>query len=543
MAEDIETNQLPIEEVIITKPNKKRHIWWRILLAILVVIITPVALVYGLLFDSKTGKAEKVDNFNMQQFGANAVIDGFSYTKSDKKFSIRMGEMQLNSLLYDAKQKIPDAAKQFIPKVYCEIDVENNEYNFYVDGEVPMFKTRVCLCTKLTDYGDYLEFKITDVKAGRIGGLDWVVKKYVPKSTIEDVFKNTGLSFKFDLENMCLTYSKNDMLKDMTTMMGGVSQSDNLFVSLFNQLNELNLITAGSGNDGVDNYLALDVNLESLAKNANYVRTDETLMHAAIKGSMNDAINEMKEDPNSIDSTAASSIVQHIIDELPIVEYAKTNYGASYLQEEASKKSEDGGPFTVNVIPDMADPRVEGITYVTREQIDNFILSTGIVGKTTGFYNKDSKKFAYITINDMYANIRNGAIDFVITLDMNGLDTFIIMPTSVVPTTNDVNYKLDLQIGNILLGENEVSTSDLANKLMNEYLKPALSSGDGLLKVSDDNKTLTLDFEKSYKAGMSNYPALSAYTNVTKFAVSSIGTDKDDNAAYIGVEFIVKTTI
>jgi len=66
-----------------------------------------------------------------------------------------------------------------------------------------------------------------------------------------------------------------------------------------------------------------------------------------------------------------------------------------------------------------------------------------------------------------------------------------------------------------------------------------------LIRVSDDSKTLTLNLKDSFDAGMAQYPALAAYSNVKKFVIAPFGVDKDDDTAKITVEFEAgpKTTI
>jgi len=531
-------------EVIIKKPKKKRHAWWRILVAVLVVILIPVGLVYGLLFDPNSKAVQYDETFDVKKFGSNVIIDGFSYTKDEKVFAIRLSELELNSLLHSALGQMPDVAKQFVPAAYCEIDSDNNIYDFYVEGVVPMFKTRACLSTSLEDCGDYFKFVIKDVTVGRVGGLQWVIKKYVPANAFDEYFLKTGLSFQFDMENLCIKYNKSDMMADMTKMMGGIS-SDNLFVTMFDEFLSMNLIQVGSGKSDTEKYLGLGVNLSPLAENENYVKEDETVLHKAITSLLDKSYikEEIIGDNESIvDSTSFSNAVQEHIDNLPEMQMVKAAYGTTYLQESASTKVDDGGPFKAEAHIDYVDPLesyVDGGTRVTVEQLNNFLASTGIIGKTTGFYNKDSKKFAYVTINDMYANMYEGHLDFVVTLCLNGLDIYIILPTTVQGGTGDVNYKVVLEIGELMLGTMKVTTHALQSQLMADYLVGALSTGDGLLEISDDCRTITLNFETAYKQGMAQFPELATYTNVTKFGAKIYGDDKDDDDAYIGMEFKV----
>ena len=196
-----------------TKRKKKLHGFPKFLViflcSILGLALILVGLSYALFFDSATKTTDVRDNFANEQVVQEVLVDSFDNTSTKKAVSIELTENVIDQLLYNTG--IENASKWDALKtsLYCTID--DNNYNFYLQLTVPLFKTRAVIQTTLeeNENSDFI-FTIKDIKLGRLG-LYNIVAGVIPESaikTVEDKMKEAGLEVKIDLKEQKMVLTK-----------------------------------------------------------------------------------------------------------------------------------------------------------------------------------------------------------------------------------------------------------------------------------------------------------------------------------------------
>ena len=224
------------------KPVKRKGLTalWIILAVLLCVIIIPPAITYALLFDNTQEEVKATNIDNVETYISDLLVDSFD-TASEGHLSITFNQDDLNGFIQLATSQIEQ--NEIVNNIYCLID--NEEYSFYLELQIPLLPTRVKLTTELVESSptssELFLFKIKDLKIGNIGGLYGIARSLIATYNLDDAIENAlasqNLSFVFDWTNGTISYSKENLIKDLQSLINGIEGDENgIYKLIINQL-------------------------------------------------------------------------------------------------------------------------------------------------------------------------------------------------------------------------------------------------------------------------------------------------------------------
>jgi hypothetical protein len=460
--------------------KKRKHKGLIIFLTIvLIVIVLPISLVYGLFFDSSTKDVKKDENFTMEKFGETIIVDSLDFASlEDHKISFQIKEEYLNQALLLASEDMDPTLSKYLKKIY--VDFQEDCYKFYIDLEVPLFKTRACLITKLESNSEGFAFIIKDVKVGRLGGFYWVLEKFVDDSMLNDIFASTGLSIKADIENHQLTYSLNSLIHDLKNM--GVIETGSFFFKMMSDFlsNEQLVSYDFYSNDS----MSIDIDLTKLHQNqfvdANY---DLNLDLLAIKNATETHIN------NNPTFTKTTDNIQSFFEQTFRNTYASKLTGHKSIKNIAIEQINAAQLTSVG----------DSVNVVIQEkEINDYFSISEIIGDTVIFHRDTTTghKVNFVTIDNFYTNMYKDSTgsyaDFVIGLNISGYETVATIETKLV-TTSGTTMEFEFTEHAFNFGAVELD-GELKNSFI-DYLSTGLShSEDSTIKLSNDKQSIIVDF-------------------------------------------------
>ena len=453
------------------KKPKKKHIGLWITLGILfALIVSPIAAFYIAFYDGETTDFVGDNNVSSMQVMERLSVDSLDNTASTTKVEFKLTQDDLDQMLYSAANNMPDEANKYLKKIYVEII--GNEYNFYVDAEVPLFKSRIRLITEFSEEkngssqkDDKFLFTIKDAKLGRVGGLLNIVFKYGSSVLSDDVLNNAfasiGLSVKSDLANRRLVYSKSDMLKDIEDKMS-VSETNRLYFSILEDFLENNLLSFDFASSAG---IYASANMMSLSTNATYCTPDKEL--GIDVGSYRDKVVTLLNN-GVVDTTHIQNSFEYLFHGYDKCSAADREYMVSKdltsvgISDNVNYKGTD-----LNYTKQVDEVLKEQITTenialgevgkLYEENLNDVLKTTQIMGYTYLLYRQVSDnnyKVNYITIDNFYVNIVNSHMYLVVTANINGYKTSIIFDCE---RTSCSNYTMNLRTSKVYYGQHAAS--------------------------------------------------------------------------------------
>lgn len=489
--------------------KKKRHLGlWITLIVIFVIIILPIGLVFAFFFDPSHTASEDLGvdtSGNTKPFTENLVVDLFDDTDNAQmknSLSLSIGESDINQLLYDnLLSKMDSNTRSFVPQAY--LTIENEEYVFTVElNAYGFFKSKLQLYTSLliTDNPKGLMFELKNLKLGRLGGIQNIalkllgngfddakltslLKQNLPLNIESHIFKEEG-------GRRYLFYPHQNFINDISGMMdigGEAAFFKDFIIDMFDKqkftfdfyqdkaihglmsLQEFHdNSTYGSYNDYVidfgmktelNKYLPTllkegkinDSNLETFAK---FFSFGYAQLSAAQKATIDSAAFLPTTLGKSVAEYAAEreakfALKGKALDEVTGMESVVSNQVSEALTTAriAEIVANNGGK--------VVDAKVK------ESELHDVLKTNEIIGSGKTFYRQQkdgSYKVAYVYVDNLYVNMVNNNIYFVVGLNINGYEVSMVL-SSILQSGGNGKIYFKLDGGNTYLGNYKISSS------------------------------------------------------------------------------------
>ena len=112
---------------------------------------TPIALVYGFLYDNKTTTFVHDEEFDVNNATYHSAVDALDNTKTTKKINLNISSDIFNELLYMKFTAISDALPVEFKDIFTNLYLETGESNYNFDLDINLknlFKTRIKIVNK-----------------------------------------------------------------------------------------------------------------------------------------------------------------------------------------------------------------------------------------------------------------------------------------------------------------------------------------------------------------------------------------------------------
>ena len=500
------------------KPVKRKGLTalWIILAVLLCVIIIPPAITYALLFDNTQEEVKATNIDNVETYISDLLVDSFD-TASEGHLSITFNQDDLNGFIQLATSQIEQ--NEIVNNIYCLID--NEEYSFYLELQIPLLPTRVKLTTELVESSptsnELFLFKIKDLKIGNIGGLYGIARSLIATYNLDDAIENAlasqNLSFVFDWTNGTISYSKENLIKDLQSLINGIEGDENgIYKLIINQLLVPKNFTTTAEEKGVAFAISLeDIKTDeaeldpSASINLNtedYAYLVETLLNDGQISSdqIQSAFDFLYFGYSAIEGTSFANIVE-AIDWQTYSDLIGANITDPSLYEglpcgDISATSNFIAEQINNVDPKNFvnnDSSFE-LAYIEQEILNEELRAIDAIGHTVPFsYQRSDGTYnlSYITVNDFYCMFNGKKINLVVGLDINGFHTAIVLENSILENT-DSNFVFSLNLDDVILGtlESNKEAEDAVFNMLN-----TLTGNYNLFVIDKENNQIDFDIE------------------------------------------------
>lgn len=508
--------------------KKKKHVGlWVTLGIVFVLIIAPIAATYICFFDNSKSDVKKDETFKTEEVFQNAFVSSLDNVKESHSLELNISTDTFNQLLVNALEsavKDNNTFKEMFTGI--KLETKDDKYIFMIDINLKtIFQTRVYITTAFSDEviegsGSSLVFTITDIKLGRISGINAIISKIAPNlltdETLVGMFSSFGLSFKSDLKNSRLYYPKSSFTQDI---LNKVPSTGELFNAVLKQL-----LDATAENSNIlfkKEGLSGQFDLSKFAKNNQFI--DETKRNSVEWDKIKEICLTMildgvlGENYTGKDSSLHTDLYTYLVDGYstvssslkPILDNIKSEKGDDAFNKYSKgtiqipsisgyngiwTDTAETGKIVLRDSDYLKDQFVAGIspTRIMNEHIigtvsENLITEltgcSSIIGNPyliAGIGSNKTFTISPVTMTDMYANIVNGSIRFTIDFNLNGYDTYMCIDTKF-ESFSEADYKINLKIDNMYFGETK----------MNDEFKSALS--DMLDDAFNDIDLVTFD--------------------------------------------------
>ena len=511
-----------MEVAVLKKPKKKMKKWPIVLLiSLLLIIVLPIALVYIFIYDPNTKNIDLKPNVTMQSIGNRIMVDSLDKAEKDNKIHIQATEEDMDNVLHFGMEKA--GKNPVIKKAY--LYVNENRYNFYVDLDLTVLKTRVKVFTTMEESEDKssFNFKINDITLGQVSGLNGpmsgLLKRIVNGEMVTSFIKSAGLSLKFDSEKMLLIYDKSDIMKDITSLTG--NSSDSLYFNIMDTMLTQEMFKFDINKS---TFIEGDVDLSLLETN-DLVTDDEAHLKiqpsevvSEVKDKLVTMVNEGDLEPNDQNLKTAFKFLfngyQTLTDEqkeyiddidFTLVDIDENSEYKGFNLSETATQLVEKMKTTVDTHALVHDHSLD-VCYLSEEDVNNYAAGRNIVGHTTLLHRlgEDGKyKINFITIDNFYINLytpitgpRTGEMiaEMVCKINVNGFHTSLTFDTTLDEQNEEANcmvFNVDqIKFGSI--GAENLKDDFFA--IIDDALNGAGS--DPSLKANKDDYTITLDFNQ-----------------------------------------------
>lgn len=549
-----------------TPVKKKSKAPLVILIIFLIFVIGPIALIYGLFYDPSSKKVQLQDDLSLVNIGNRIIVDSLDYAPTESKIDVKISENDIDNILHLAMDKIT-AKTKFVKKAYMY--VKGNSYNFFLDVDGYVIKSRVKVSTKLeiSDDNQNFIFKVTDIALGRVSGImtpaKWLIDRYITDDKINEVLASTGMNLTFDRSLYAIVYPKASLLGDLSKL------TNNEDVGLYFDVMQTML-----ADDMIDfvfdgkNVIEGVVDLTKLQTNE-LVTDDEE--HIKVQSSQVQALRDKLVtlvEHGDIDTSnklipiyafdflfsgweALSPEGQSLLADVDFsyidIEEKETYKGFDLYNSEA--KLVDKMKETVNttaLVNKSLDPRYKELCTLSESAINDYIAGRNIVGYTSLLYRNTPEGFKinYITIENFYMNIYKNSdnkniAEMVCKIDVNGYPTSLTFYTEM-SDGGFADNKLVFEVKDIKFG---ISEADNLKEEFFDIIYDALhNEGDNSLEADKENYTISVDFsniieytreeaENAIEASTGTSYDLSTYFTMSNVTFDILGSNRDDEGA------------
>ena len=506
-----------IDNVEVSKKKKKKHkALWITLGVILLLLITPIAVIYGCFYDGTITEMGEIESLDKEKFMMDAAVDSLDNTKDTGKITISISEEKLTQLLRTAFNEVSDSITDINLKNYItniELVTSEEDWRFVVHARYEnIFKTKVTIITKIyrNEEISAFEFDIKDVKVGRIEGLYTPVKNIASKyfnfdtdEFISDMVKQTGLSFEYSPESKKIIYTDEAINADIMKYLN--NGDDDIYNTILRELFDPQAFKLILNKDGITG----EIDLAHLSKNAQFQDDSKKVDYGLLN--FNSQVASLIGN-KIIDSTQTKNMYNYLVGG-----YAKASTSLKEALEGKDLTSVGISDYTKynGVIPNVSNDYLKKtieeqatltnittnneIGRLTEENINHFINATNIIGYSY-FMEREVDENTYkvntLTIDNFYANIIENNLMLVIGVSINGYETLICIDMAY-KECDSLNYNLTFDISEMYFGE-DVASDKLKSNVYS-LVEKALEN-DETLFFDKETTTLTINILNSISA-------------------------------------------
>lgn len=514
------------------KPKKKHRALKAFLIVVLSFVFIAGALVgavYGCFYDGGRSDFVPGETTNITEVVSNMVVDSLDDTKDTKKLRFQIQEHDLNQIMYDA-YKNTKLNNEYIKGI--TLDIVGNNYNFYLDAAVPLFKTRLQLQTTLDqqiiDGKNAFVFTIKDIKIGRIGGLfDLALKlfgNFLNDEVISNLLSQTGLSINCDIKNKRLYYGEDDVLNDVLKIIGDGEENGlygeiltdaffRRFISFEFSDGSLDTVVDLTKLEHSNNYTTpekeLNINIANYKSKITTLLNNKTLSRENIKQAFDFLLRGYDETSEEGKNWANSKDLSSI----------GITDCTSYLGESFKAGNNFESIITSQIsLESLASGH---IATISENDLNSLIRTFNIIGYSfflTREVSPNEYKVNNITISDLYCNIVDDHIYFVLKIDVNGHETtFAILSKT---TANEAG-KIAFNIEEVYFGEDK-ATPTLAKYFIALLANSTMNTS--WIKFDTNANSINIDYGEAISASpFSSYIVGAISTSITGASLDAEG--------------------
>lgn len=238
---------IPVTPEKRAKKKKKGRGLIALLIVFLIVIVLPVATVFGLFYDSTRNQINVDPNVEISEMFNKTLVNSLDNTTDpgDERVELVITQDDLNQVLYAVTDSLDGYAKKLVPQI--DIKINGEKYDFYINLNLSFFKTRVIIKTLITEDEDNnaFVFQIKDIAIARLQGLASftasIISMFLTDDNIESMFGDF-LNLSVSLKDRTITYPVTDLINDLKNL-AGMGGSNQLYFSLIQELVDKEVIT------------------------------------------------------------------------------------------------------------------------------------------------------------------------------------------------------------------------------------------------------------------------------------------------------------
>ena len=234
------------------KPKKKKKkgmngvakffiIFFSVILGIPVLL---VGVVYACFYDGSHKEIPIQEGYDTEQMFNDMIVDSMDDAVEDEAVAMTVTDFQINQILHQSISGNPEVG-QFIKNLY--VDSTNSQIQIVLEANIfDVFKTRLLVTASFAQENvneeKVITFRITDIKLGRIGGLQKFIpqlKSFITLPDISSMFADMGFHMNVDLDNLKITYPLQTLCDDILEKFPDVGGSNNAFMQLVQDILKL----------------------------------------------------------------------------------------------------------------------------------------------------------------------------------------------------------------------------------------------------------------------------------------------------------------
>lgn len=450
--------------------------------------------------DSSNINNEKVvsDNKSSMVIINTALQKSAKNVENTDNIDFKLDEEDLEYLFYSivTSIKFPNEA---VKLTGANVDVVDEKYTLQISGQLGAFKTVITSNIDLNETHGNFTITLNSLKLGKVNllGVGKKLLSFTNDATIEEALHNANIFCDINLENLCITFTKDNIKRMLLTSLNQdhVGELFSVVVDVFldnSSLLEFNL--------GTQNLLGFTLHLASLktTRQVQYTYNHEdvkekcesllknkTITLEQVNVVFNYLVNgyEDLEDEN-----------KQIIDEIDFssigIDNKSTYSGIMYHSEkDLADYINDGTNFTLSDV--LLNGKFDLL--ISDDNLNNILQSTlPFIGFSYAFANDETNEIGYLVIEQFNIKCIENKLQIDLISTINTVKVYI----EIIIDCNEENDGLSVtgSINNIRLGSNELSASQKDDLL--KYLEYAFYSVDWMKFNASENKVV-LDFSKA----------------------------------------------
>lgn len=438
-----------------------------LIIALVVLIVLPIALLFIFFFDTGKMKVNYDENFTKDKWSMALVVDSLDDTETEKALSFSVSENDINNFIYSAIKDNEELNKYL---TQLAIDIKEDSYVLNVSGKAFFFETRAKLTTTLSkdkvNDQDAFILTVDKMSLGRLTKLKEVimffVKKFVNDQTIDALASQINLHA--DLENSRLYIYTSDLREMINKGVNGGSGTSEFYFAFINDFLDKNLINIDFYGD---ESLTVNVNLEPLTGNDYDASAGENVYYPMPYENTTTYLT-IDEQPRKLSLDTIRDALVSLLDQKVITTQELTsvsnflfqgNKGTNVPEADLSyvgimdKNTYPGfGLVTSSSIDSIltnAVSKFEGysisqssfdIANISEADINLFLKSQGVFGNKyflTREIEDDKNKINYIALDNAYMNLYGNTSVISVGLNINGLETMVTLKMELDPSNTD----------------------------------------------------------------------------------------------------------